>query len=233
MKGSFRDNCLGYFYLWLAFLMAGCVEGIRRALVLGRLLITGTAIEQAPSVGLHPHSSSHSSPRPLHPPHPFVVRLPTPPLHHGGRPNSPLHVVPQVSNKDFTPIWSVQKSRGDPSSTSPHLPHFPAWKLLRITHDNPYHILLISSPPHLSISSPPLNPFILLIPSSLHPFIPSSLHPTSPLHLLYPTLPTTIPLIRPSPIHIPIVFITVFILYEYVVKRGWIMNENWHLLFNI
>ena len=31
MKGPFRDNCLRYFYTWLA----GCVEGIRRALVLG------------------------------------------------------------------------------------------------------------------------------------------------------------------------------------------------------
>ena len=31
--------------------MAGCVEGIRRALVLGLVLIAGTAIEQAPSVG--------------------------------------------------------------------------------------------------------------------------------------------------------------------------------------
>ena len=39
------------FYIWLAFLMAGCVEGIRRALVLGLVLIEETAIEQAPSVG--------------------------------------------------------------------------------------------------------------------------------------------------------------------------------------
>ena len=31
--------------------MAGCVEGIRRALVLGLVLIAGTAIEQSPSVG--------------------------------------------------------------------------------------------------------------------------------------------------------------------------------------
>ena len=31
--------------------MAGCVEGIRRALVLGLVLIAGTAIEQASSVG--------------------------------------------------------------------------------------------------------------------------------------------------------------------------------------
>ena len=31
--------------------MAGCVEGIRRALILGLVLIVGTAIEQAPSVG--------------------------------------------------------------------------------------------------------------------------------------------------------------------------------------
>ena len=31
--------------------MAGCVEGIRRALVLGLVLIAGTAIEYAPSVG--------------------------------------------------------------------------------------------------------------------------------------------------------------------------------------
>ena len=35
MKGPFRDNCLRYFYLRVAFLMAGCVEDIRRALVLG------------------------------------------------------------------------------------------------------------------------------------------------------------------------------------------------------
>ena len=48
MKGPFRDNCLRYYYLWLAFLM---VEGIHRALVLGLVLIAGTAIEQAPSVG--------------------------------------------------------------------------------------------------------------------------------------------------------------------------------------
>ena len=56
MKGPFRDNCLRYYYLRLAFLMAGGVEGIRRALVLGLVLIAGTAIEQAPSVGplLHP-----------------------------------------------------------------------------------------------------------------------------------------------------------------------------------
>ena len=51
MKGPFRGNCLGYFYLWLAFLIAGCVEGIRIALVLGLVLIAGAAIEQAPSVG--------------------------------------------------------------------------------------------------------------------------------------------------------------------------------------
>ena len=31
--------------------MAGCVEGIRRALVLGPVLIAGTVIEQAPSLG--------------------------------------------------------------------------------------------------------------------------------------------------------------------------------------
>ena len=53
MKGPFRDNCLRYFYLWLAFLMAGCVEGIRRALVLGLVLIAGTAIVQAPFIGPH------------------------------------------------------------------------------------------------------------------------------------------------------------------------------------
>ena len=52
MKGPFRDNCLRYYYLWLAFLMTGWVEGIRRALVLGLVLMAGTAIEQAPSVGL-------------------------------------------------------------------------------------------------------------------------------------------------------------------------------------
>ena len=52
MKGPFRDNCLRYYYLWLAFLMAGWVEGIRWALVIGLVLIAGTAIEQAPSVGL-------------------------------------------------------------------------------------------------------------------------------------------------------------------------------------
>ena len=54
MKGPFKDNCLRYYYLCLAFLIAGWgVEGIRRALVLGLVLIAGTAIEQAPSVG-HP-----------------------------------------------------------------------------------------------------------------------------------------------------------------------------------
>ena len=51
MKEPFRDNCLRYFYLCLAFLMAGCVEGIRRALVLGLVLIAGSTIEQTPSVG--------------------------------------------------------------------------------------------------------------------------------------------------------------------------------------
>ena len=40
------DNCLR-----LAFLMAGGVEGIRRALVLYLVLIAVTAIEQVPSVG--------------------------------------------------------------------------------------------------------------------------------------------------------------------------------------
>ena len=53
MKGPFRDNCLRCYHLWLAFLMAGCVEGIRRTLVLGLVLISGTGIEQAPSVGSH------------------------------------------------------------------------------------------------------------------------------------------------------------------------------------
>ena len=51
MKGPSRDNCLRYFYLWLAFLMAGWVEGIPKELVLGLVLIAGTAIEQAPSIG--------------------------------------------------------------------------------------------------------------------------------------------------------------------------------------
>ena len=36
--------------------MAGWVEGIRRALVLGLVLIAGTAIEQATSVGPQKHS---------------------------------------------------------------------------------------------------------------------------------------------------------------------------------
>ena len=45
MKGPFRDNCLRYYYLWLAFLMVGWVEVIRIELVLGLMLITGTAIE--------------------------------------------------------------------------------------------------------------------------------------------------------------------------------------------
>ena len=52
MKGPFGDNCLRYFYLWLAFL-AGCVESIRRALVLGLVLIAGITIEQALSVCPH------------------------------------------------------------------------------------------------------------------------------------------------------------------------------------
>ena len=51
MKGPFRDTCLRYLYLLLAFLMAGCVKGIRIALVLDLVLIAGTAIEQAHSVG--------------------------------------------------------------------------------------------------------------------------------------------------------------------------------------
>ena len=37
--------------------MAGCVEDIRRALVLDLVLIAGTAIEQALSVGPHLHKS--------------------------------------------------------------------------------------------------------------------------------------------------------------------------------
>ena len=41
-----RANCLR-----LSFLMAGGVEGIRRALVLGLVLLAGTSNEQAPSVG--------------------------------------------------------------------------------------------------------------------------------------------------------------------------------------
>ena len=45
IKGPFWDNCLRYYYLRLAFLMAGWVEGIRRALVLGLVFIAGTAIE--------------------------------------------------------------------------------------------------------------------------------------------------------------------------------------------
>ena len=53
MKGPFGDNCLRNYYLWLEFLMAGWVEAIRRALVLGLALIAGTAIEQAPSIGSH------------------------------------------------------------------------------------------------------------------------------------------------------------------------------------
>ena len=53
MKGPFRDNCLMYYYLLLSFLMTGWVEGIRRALVLGLVLIAGTAIMQTPSVGPH------------------------------------------------------------------------------------------------------------------------------------------------------------------------------------
>ena len=51
IKGPLRFKCPRYFYLWLAFLMAGCVESIRRALVLGLVLIAGTTIEHAPSVG--------------------------------------------------------------------------------------------------------------------------------------------------------------------------------------
>ena len=54
MKGPFRDNCLKYYYLLLAFQMSGWVKGIRRALVLVLVLIARTAIEQVPSVAL-PH----------------------------------------------------------------------------------------------------------------------------------------------------------------------------------
>ena len=50
IKVPFRDNCLRYVYPLLAFLMAGGVEGIRRPLVI--IIIAGTAIEQAPCVGL-------------------------------------------------------------------------------------------------------------------------------------------------------------------------------------
>ena len=61
MKGPFRDNYLRYFELLLAFLMEGCVEGIRRALFLGLVLIAGTTIEQTHSVGPPPHTSTPSS----------------------------------------------------------------------------------------------------------------------------------------------------------------------------
>ena len=47
---SFKDERDIHGELPKAFLMAGCVEGIRRALVLGLVLIAGTAIEQVPSV---------------------------------------------------------------------------------------------------------------------------------------------------------------------------------------
>ena len=43
--------------------MAGWVEGIRRALVLGLVLIAGTAIEQAPSVGPNQRISTTPSPQ--------------------------------------------------------------------------------------------------------------------------------------------------------------------------
>ena len=49
MKGPFRDNCLKYYYLLLAVLKAGWVVCIRRALVLGLVLIAGAAIEHASS----------------------------------------------------------------------------------------------------------------------------------------------------------------------------------------
>ena len=61
MKGQFRDNWLRYYYLWLAFLMAGWVEGIRRAIVLGLVLTAGAATEQASSVGPRPLCSTLSS----------------------------------------------------------------------------------------------------------------------------------------------------------------------------
>ena len=40
-----------HFVQFLISHIAGCVEGIHRVLVLGLVLIAGTAIEQAPSVG--------------------------------------------------------------------------------------------------------------------------------------------------------------------------------------
>ena len=50
MKGPFGDNCIRYFYLcWRD--VTGCVEGIRRAVVLVLVLLAGTVIEQVPSVG--------------------------------------------------------------------------------------------------------------------------------------------------------------------------------------
>ena len=44
-------------------MMAGCVEGIRRALVLDLVLIAGTAIEQAPSVGPFANATLLAHPR--------------------------------------------------------------------------------------------------------------------------------------------------------------------------
>ena len=56
MQGPFRDNCLRYFYLRSAFLMVGCVEGIRRALFQGLVLIAGTTVVHACSFRRFPHN---------------------------------------------------------------------------------------------------------------------------------------------------------------------------------
>ena len=42
--------CVGFVFDFI-YILLGCVEGIRRALVLGLVLIAGTANEQAPSIG--------------------------------------------------------------------------------------------------------------------------------------------------------------------------------------
>ena len=50
MKGSFRPNVFIPIAMF-GVLMEGVVESIRRSLVLGLLLIAGTAMKQASSVG--------------------------------------------------------------------------------------------------------------------------------------------------------------------------------------
>ena len=47
----FMNICYVWFVFDFLYILVKCVEGIHRTLVLGLVLIAGTAIEQAPSLG--------------------------------------------------------------------------------------------------------------------------------------------------------------------------------------